>query len=409
MTTRGHVFLGAGVCVGIVGIVLGLHDLTKVGTLLIVLPLLASLITRRDLAIEVSRVVAPARVRADEHADVTVSVHNRGRRTTPLLRGEEHVAHALGDRPHLLIPRLEGGVSRELTYRVRTPVRGHHPIGPLSVRVTDPFSLATRAVTVPGENSLIVLPRVVPLTPARGGPAGGGGETSSIPQMALHGEESVGVREYRVGDDLRRVHWRSTARTGETMVRQDEHPARRRALVVLDDRASVHAGTGGGSFEWSVTAAASIITVLLGEQFEVHLRLSCDATSWVAPVEGLESALDELAAVQPAPTTSARGIVDALADFGEHGGGLVVGIFGALEPQIADLCTASTGRGLALVIDREGFHGSDRERAIADEHGPAQESSQRLALCGWHVQVVRPGDELARLWAALTVGARVRS
>ena len=126
-------------------------------------------------------------------------------------------------------------------------------------------------------------------------------------------EDDVGVREYRIGDDLRRIHWPSTARTGETMVRQDEEPSRRRALVILDDRAAVHAGTGsGGSFEWSVTAVASVVSLLLGERFEVHLSFSSDDTGRVVPVESLDQALDRLAAVQPSPGTSARGIVEVL-------------------------------------------------------------------------------------------------
>lgn len=418
MTTRGHVFLGSGVCIGLAGMVLGLHDLTKVGGLLLVLPLLAILLVRRDLDIEVSRTLAPARVAVGEHADVTLTLHNRRRRSTPLLRGEEGLAFALGDRPRLLIPRLEGGGNRQLIYRVRSQVRGRHPVGPLTLRMVDPFGLATRSVTVPGDHALLVLPRIVPLTGTRGGPAGAGAEIASAPRLSLHGEDDVGVREYRVGDDLRRVHWRSTARTGETMVRQDEHPARRRALVLLDDRASVHAGAGsGGSFEWSVTTAASIATLLLRERFEVHLHLASQGPDRGRPAEDLDRLLDLLAAVQPAPATSARGIVDAIDDFTHHGGGLVVGILGALEPEITGACTTRARRGLALVLDRDSFlggssqHGSTGQGAEQEstEQGPAQESSRRLDLGGWRTRVVRSGDDPAALWARLTTGPGVRS
>ena len=243
MTLRGRLFVGAGALVVATGLVLGLHDLTKIGLLLVLLTGLAVLLARRELDLDITRVVHPTRVTTDAHADVTVRVRNDGRLPTPLLRGEEGLAYALGDRPHLLVPRLDGGESRQLTYRVRSHVRGHHRIGPFTLRVDDPFGLATRGVTIPGEATLVVLPRVVPLSPVRGVAAGSGGETTTSPRIALHGEDDVAVREYRVGDDLRRIHWRSTARTGETMVRQDEQPTRRRALVLLDDRAAVHAGT----------------------------------------------------------------------------------------------------------------------------------------------------------------------
>lgn len=411
MTVRGRIFVGTGVVIALIGMTLGLYDLTKVGVLLVMLPLLASLLVRRDLKVEVDRSLSPSRVPIDGHSDVTLSVRNTGRRATPLLRGEEGLGYALGDRPHVLVPGLDADERRQLTYRVRSHVRGHHPIGPLTVRTTDPFGLATRAATVPGENALVVLPRTLPLTPVRGVPAGSGGESTSSPRMALHGEDDVGVREYRIGDDLRRIHWPSTARTGETMVRQDEEPSRRRALVVLDDRAGVHAGTGsGGSFEWSVTAVASVVTLLLGERFEVHLYLSSDETGRVVPVDGVDQALDRLAAVQPAPATSARGIVEALDDFSQHGGGLVVAVLGALDELSADLCAARASHGVALVVTG-GV--TDRSTGGLVEEGPAVgsavETSERLALGGWRTLAVRPGDRLQPLWEQLTVGRMVRS
>lgn len=403
MTTRGRIFVGAGVLIGLAGMVLGLVDLMKVGSLLVVLPLLARLLARRDLDVEVGRRVAPSRVETDGHADVTLEVRNAGRRTTPLLRAEEWLSFALGDRPHLLVPRLEGGETRRLTYRVRSHVRGHHPIGPLAVRVTDPFGLASRTVEVPGRTTLVVLPRVVPLTSVRGVSAGGGGDVTSSPRVALHGEDDIAVREYRDGDDLRRIHWPSTARTGETMVRQDEQPSRRRALVVLDDRALSHAGTGGGgSFEWSVTAAASAVTMLLAEGFEVYLSLTSDESGALAGVEDHDHALDVLAAVQPSSTSSPRGLVEALDEFGQHGGGLVVGVIGALDPDVTQMCTANRHRAVALVIDRDGF------TASGSGEGPADTTAVDLSTGGWRAVVVRPGAKLPQVWSELTVGLGVR-
>ncbi len=404
MTIRGRMFVGAGVLIGLAGMVLGLYDLTKIGVLLVVLPSCARLLVRRDLKIEATRSLSPTRVPIDGHSDVTLSVRNAGRRSSPLLRGEEGLAYALGDRPHLLVPAMRAGEEHHLTYRVRSHVRGHHAVGPLTVRVVDPFGLASRSAAAPGENALVVLPRVVPLSPVRGLPSGGGGETSSSPRMAIQGEDDVGVREYRVGDDLRRIHWRSTARTGEMMVRQDEEPARRRALVLFDDRSAVHAGTGsGGSFEWSVTAVASVVTRLLAERFEVHLCLASDESGRVAPVDGIDLALEQLAAVQPSPTTSTRGIVEALDDFAQHGGGLVVSVLGELDEVSADLCAARIVHGLALVVDTGGFTGR------SPGPGPADETARRLALGGWRTRVVRPGDRLQPLWEQLNVGRMVRT
>lgn len=397
MTLRGRVFVGAGTLIALSGMTLGLRDLTRVGALLIALVLLAYLLARRPLALEANRSLSPSHVPIDGDADVTLSIRNTGRATSPLLRGEEGLAYALGDRPHLLIPRLRRGEERTLHYRVRSHVRGHHAVGPLSVRMTDPFGLATRSVAVRGESALVVVPRTLPLLPVRGAPAGSGGEAASSPRMALHGEDDVGVREYRIGDDLRRIHWSSTARTGETMVRQDEQPTRRRALVVLDDRASVHAGTGnGGSFEWGVTAAASITALLLGERFEVHLSLASDEAGNVLPLENVDHALDQLAAVQPSSQTSAHRMVEALDDFAHHGGGLVVAIIGALAQGEVDLRASRAAHALALVIDRGGFGAGASDMADL--------TAQQLALGGWRSRVVRPGDHIPHLWEQLTLG-----
>src|SRR5438105_13844791 len=73
------------------------------------------------------------------------------------------------------------------------------------------------------------------------------------------GIDFFALREYEMGDDLRRVHWRSTARTGELMLRQDEMPWESRATILLDNRPSTHSGD---SFERAVEAAASIATAM---------------------------------------------------------------------------------------------------------------------------------------------------
>ena len=63
----------------------------------------------------------------------------------------------------------------------------------------------------------------------------------------MAGEDDVIPRAYRDGDELRRVHWRSTARYGELMVRREEQRWRNRATVLLDSRSISHMGTGAGS------------------------------------------------------------------------------------------------------------------------------------------------------------------
>ena len=86
------------------------------------------------------------------------------------------------------------------------------------------------------------------------------------------GRSDVLVRPYRSGDELRRVHWRSTARHDELMVRLEERPWRGGVTVLLDRRAGAHRGHGPtASLEWAVTFAASACVHLIDRGEPVEL------------------------------------------------------------------------------------------------------------------------------------------
>src|SRR4029453_11801491 len=114
---------------------------------------------------------------------------------------------------------------------------------------------------------------------------GGGGMRT----ISAIGEDDAAPRQYQDGDGLHRVHWKSTARYGELMVRREEHQWRNSASVFLDTRRAAHAGRtrawvfpaprrgaqGGpgpaSTFEFAVSAAASIGAHLSGEGFRARL------------------------------------------------------------------------------------------------------------------------------------------
>ncbi len=123
-----------------------------------------------------------------------------------------------------------------MAYTVRADVRGRYEVGPLVVRLTDPFGLCELTRSFPSVDKLTVIPQVVALPSVRlAGEYAGTGD-SRARSVAVHGEDDAATREYRRGDDLRRVHWKSTARVGELMVRREEQPWESRATVVLDTR-----------------------------------------------------------------------------------------------------------------------------------------------------------------------------
>ena len=226
LTQRGSAFLASGVVLLVAGLALGQRDLTRIGILVLALLLVCRTLARTGAPVlEVARVATPARMGVDETARISLSLHNVGQRRTALAVGEEILDPSLGDRPRFTIPPIGLGQFSEVEYSVRPHVRGAHPLGPLRVWTRDPFGITSAASIVEGTGSILVTPRIHPLTTGRALGRGVGTEGSIPHQVALHGEDDQSIRGYREGDDLRRIHWPATARMGELMVRQEDRPA----------------------------------------------------------------------------------------------------------------------------------------------------------------------------------------
>lgn len=413
LTTRGAAFAGSGVVLVAAGILLGQHDVTRVGILLLALTVIALVLVRRHgLHLDVVRTATPSRVAIDERAVVTVRIRNVEPAPSPVVMAEESIDYALGDRPRFVLPSLRPGDVQEVQYTVRSHTRGVHRIGPLGVRVRDPFGLTLRTAAVSGDAEIVVLPKVVPLPPGRSLGSGMGSE-GSIPHMvALHGEDDQTVRDYRDGDDLRRIHWPATARTGELMVRQEDRPAKRRAVVVLDTRAVGHAGSGrSSSLEWCVTTAASVTAHVGDAGYAVHL-LTADprADNGVHHDEALPEALETLARVQLGPEDGLRAVLHA-ANALTSQGGLVVYVGGPVGDDDARTLAALRqpgSAGAAMVVDPESFAGRSRRGAAAPGHYDA--TLAILQSSGWMTTPVDARTTPALAWSAVVggqvVGAR---
>src|SRR5579875_1079086 len=251
-TTRGASFLAAGAAVAIAGLALGERGLLSVGALLIALPVLAA-VTAGRYRLSCVRSVIPTRVPAGQPAQVSIRLENVSKFPTGLLLAEDTVPYALGTRPRYVINGIERGGLRELSYPLRSDLRGKFSVGPLEIRVADVFGLVELGRSFASSSTLVVTPRVVPLPRAVVSGAWLGEGDGRTRTAAAAGEDDVVPRAYRDGDDLRRVHWRSTARYGELMVRREEQRWRNRVALLLDARASVHSGSGSSSsFESAV-------------------------------------------------------------------------------------------------------------------------------------------------------------
>ncbi|MGP3921641.1 DUF58 domain-containing protein [Streptomyces sp. 8N616] len=404
LTTRGRSFLAAGVAAAVCAYVLGQSDLLRVGLLLAALPLVCvAVLLRTRYRVAGSRRLSPARVPAASDSRVHLRVDNVSRLPTGLLMLQDRVPYVLGPRPRFVLDRVEPGGRREVSYRVRSDLRGRYPLGPLQLRLTDPFGMCELTRAFSSYDTLTVVPRVEPLPAIRlSGEASGYGDGRQR-SLALAGDDDVIPRGYRHGDDLRRVHWRSTARYGELMVRREEQPQRTGCTVLLDTRRIAHQGAGPDSaFEWAVSGAASVAVHLLERGFSV--RLLTDTGSSVPGPDGGGSGgdssdvagllLDTLAVVEHSASSDLSRAYEVLRGGRE---GLLVAFLGGLdEEQTAVVARMRQRSGAAVAFVLNGAAWSREARGDGQE--AFEERLRLLREAGWTALPVGPGESLPHLW-----------
>ncbi|OKJ70822.1 DUF58 domain-containing protein [Streptomyces sp. CB02460] len=407
LTTRGRSFLAAGIAAAVCAYVLGQGDLLRVGLLLAVLPLVSvTVLHRTRYRVTGTRRLSPSRVPAGSEARVHLRMDNVSRLPTGLLMLQDRVPYVLGPRPRFVLDRVEAGGRREVSYRVRSDLRGRYPLGPLQLRLSDPFGMCELTRSFSAYDTLVVVPRTEPLPPAPlAGESSGYGEGRQR-SLALAGDDDVIPRGYRYGDDLRRVHWRSTARYGELMVRREEQPQRARCTVLLDTRRTAYRGSGPDSaFEWAVSGAASALVHMLERGFAV--RLLTDAGDAV-PGEGEGG----FAGATQATADAAGLMMDTLAEIGHSDGGglsrahdvlrgggegLLIAFLGDLDEEQAGMAARMrqrSGGAVAFVLDSAAWVNGDSPAS----REAAERRLRVLREAGWTVVPAEPGARLAELW-----------
>ncbi len=242
------------------------------------------------------RTIAPHRVQAGDESLVELQLTNRGRRSTPVVELRDPVDGG-PRRARLLMAPLPPGAEERAQYRIPTERRGVLSVGPLEARRFDPLALSTRAAIVAPESELVVYPAVevlLPLPHAPGDDRRGGFRRASA--IGAAGEDFYALRPWVVGDDLRQVHWPSTARRDELMVRQHDVPWQGRTTVVLDARGTYH---NAESLEQAVSAAASI-AVASGRGGSLLRLITTDGgdTGFGTGPAHLDAVLEQLARIE---------------------------------------------------------------------------------------------------------------
>jgi len=400
LTDRGRAFFAAGITLTVASMLLGQSSLVRVGLLLCALPLItAAWMARSRYRLALVRTVSPQLVAAGQPARVRLTLTNEGRTPTGSLLLEDHLPYVLGTRPRFVLEGIGHGWRRHVTYQVRSEVRGVFQVGPMTVRVSDPFGLVQIGRAFHTSVPLTVTPRTVPLPtiPLEGAWLGSGDNRPRA--FATGSAEDVTVREYRRGDDLRRVHWRSSARVGELMVRREEQPWQSRATLFLDNRTAAHRGQGvASSLEAAVSAAASIAVHLTHQGYAVRLVTASGddhGDNWHSRQADVNTGplLEALAVVQleHAPHLDPSWLAES-----GHGG-LLVAVLGSLRDSDAPFVArlqhhAATALAVTLDVD-----------AWTPHLPPAGEGSAARALAaqGWRAVSVGPRDQLRNAWQDL--------
>jgi len=345
LTGRGIValLLGAALLAG--GLAWQYPGLVAFGAGLLLLVIAAVIAVRLPAPVRPRRVIAPLRVPRHGRCTGTLRIASGSRRLAIGLDADERI----GDRRvPIVVPRLAAGATVAVDYAVPTARRGVVEVGPLRLRRVGTAGLAVAQGTVGGVVAVHVLPRVLPV---RGLPAGvRRGHVGAEERVERGGTDLMALREYVPGDDLRRVHWATSARSGTLMVREDADPARPYLTVLLDDRAASYTGD---QFEDAVEAAASLISAVLTAGHPVRLlsvagRLDVDVPAAPAGMvaAGADEPLRALADVQPVADRSAPAPVP-VRDLD-----VVVVATGAgaeLAPLVAEAARAPLG--VVLVVD----------------------------------------------------------
>ena len=412
-TARGAGLAIAGLTLTGVGTSLGSNDLTRLGLLgplVVVIGAVWLLVvdpTRGRHPLRVVRTVnpnpaavgAPATVRVEILADSAAA----RARLAELHLGEQAATQVSGGLTlRARVVRTPGLIT--LTYPIQPTRRGRWPLGPLVVRRTDPFGVTSSRSTLGQQAEVAVWPAVVDLPFPRGALVG---EPDRIALGARSpSADDAALREYRLGDDLRRVHWASSARRGELLVRSDERAGPMPASVLLDlpaDRPGI---------EWTMALGASMGIALLGAGHPVRLlggrpvengghidprvrlhHLSGGSGS-MARVDLLDLTVD----LDPAPTTTAAegDLLAAAHELTSAGSAsaLVIAVVGPLSAQARSALARIGDLADALAVVRvpagAGVLRSDAEHTLA-----------ALRRAGWRACAAAPGEDLTACWLRL--------
>lgn len=368
---------------GLLGVALRVQALAVLALSLAALLLVAWRESRGGLrGLALARELYPSAFEDDE-VSVSIAVENRSRRTSWLLEIGDSFGPAVADRQALLEPGpLHGGRRRRLAYRTAcSRPWGIHTVGPLRLSAADPFGLFHAERVWPQVDPFAVFPKVWPVAEIDRL----GARPSLAPQEVTTPRSGrslayLGVRDYRPGDDRRRIHWPATARRGAPVVKEHEVDLVPYFTLLLDLERTHRAGTGlKSTLEYLVRTSACLVWTAARRGDLVQVFGEGQSSLAVPPGAGTlhaTHALYELIRVQQDGRVPLLDVVD------RHAGHLPPGSTAALlagtlfldldrlEETLASLRSRGV-RPVVLLVNKDSFLPIER-RAAPREQAAAQ-------------------------------------
>jgi uncharacterized protein (DUF58 family) len=291
----------------------------------------------------------------------------------------------LGEQRH---PLRRAGRRLSVRYVLERVSRGRYTFDDVRAELADPFGLERTTVPLPAPGALLVYPRLVKIGRLFSESGAHSHDGRRLLLRRHSGFELHSVREYEQGESLRRVHWRSTARRGQLMVKELEDAPRDEIAVLLDaDRSSVV----GESFDVQVRAAGSILDAYVRRGRRAVLAVNSERREVQhvhSPAADWRRALELLAAVEPTGQTPVARLLAQ--DTGPAARALELAVVTArVESALVDRLVqrALSRRKVSLVyVDPASFNGAARR---------PEPALLKLQAAGIPVAVVRAGDDLA--------------
>lgn len=393
VTPAGAAVLLSGATALCLGLALRWPSFLLIGSGLLALSVVAAFQVFRPSRLRVERAIQPPRVSKGQPAIAVLTFANTGHRATGVTMATQPFGAA---RVRTAIPRLRPGERGLRSYRLPTRQRGVFDVPPLEVVRRDPFDLLRRTRRYGSVETIWVQPRILEFRPLPTGRTrhldGPSADTSPEGTVTFHR-----LRDYAVGDDLRLVHWRSSARTGRLVVRHNVDTSQPYSVVLLDVRPGRYSDA---TFEAAVDVTASALVAGAAGGSPVELRCSDGTVLGTRGSGDLSALMDHLTAARPSTDGDLRAPLTHLRR--ARGTSLVV-VTGDIDADELASVAALRRRFERLVVVSLRSHDASAARTTvrASRHDPEPRPAAPPAVAGVRLMVGADADEVCAAWNLL--------